>query len=219
MLVSYILSISYVIGGEDNMKIVIFLLCTLSILFGLLNGNMDKVNLAAINGCKDAVTLVLTLIGSISLWSGLMEIAEKSGLTNIIAKMLSPLICRIFKGVKKGSKALKLITMNITANMLGLGNAATPLGLSAMEELNKALPDKFKGVASDDMVNFVVINTCSVQLIPTTVAVLRAKYGANKPLDIILPVLIVSIVSLIIGLITSKFLSRFFKIKPLGERT
>ena len=193
------------------MRFVILVLCLLSVVFGVALSRMDSVNLAAINGCKDAVTLMLILIGTISFWSGIMEIAEQSGLTKTVSKLLYPMIKRIFKGVKKGSKAMQLITMNITANMLGLGNAATPLGLAAMKELQKDIPKNRQGIASDDMINFVVINTCSVQLIPTTVATLRAKHGAAAPLDIILPVIIVSLLSLTAGLLTAKLLSRLSK--------
>lgn len=190
------------------MKWIFTVLITLSILFGILNGRMNDVSNSAISECINAVDLSITLAGSICLWSGLMRVAQKSGLTKIIAKLLSPITNLVFKGLDKSSYALELICMNITANLLGLGNAATPLGIAAITELNKDIPPNKKGIASNHMIMLVVMNTASIQLIPTTVATLRIKYGSSTPLDILPAVWITSIISLCVGLIMAAFLNK-----------
>lgn len=190
------------------MKWIFTVLIALSILFGILNGRMNDVSNSAISECINAIDLSITLAGSICLWSGLMRVAQKSGLTKIIAKLLSPVTNLIFKGLDKSSYALELICMNITANLLGLGNAATPLGIAAITELNKDIPSNQKGIASNHMIMLVVMNTASIQLIPTTVATLRIKYGSSTPLDILPAVWITSIISLSVGLVMAAFLNK-----------
>jgi len=193
------------------MKWIFGILILLSLVFGGINGRMEEVSSAAISSCGGAVELVLTLAGSMALWSGLMRAAQGSGLTEKLAALLSPLTTRLFRGVKKGSKALQLITMNITANLLGLGNAATPLGLSAMEELRReaaSSPDESSDAPSDNMVLLVVLNTASIQLIPTTVAILRLKYGSASPMEIVPAVLLSSAVSVTVGICLCKICSR-----------
>jgi len=194
------------------MKWIFGILILLSLVFGGINGRIEQVSSAAISSCGGAVELVLTLAGSMALWSGLMRAAQGSGLTEKLAALLAPLTTRLFRGVKKGSRALQLITMNITANLLGLGNAATPLGLSAMEELRReSASDDPNGLAdapSDNMVLLVVLNTASIQLIPTTVALLRLKYGSAAPMEIVPAVLLSSAVSVTVGICLAKLCAR-----------
>lgn len=142
-------------------------------------GNMQALSNAVMAGASDAVTLCIKLLGALCLWGGLMEIAKASGLTATVSRMLSPLLRLLFPNFKKDDPAMNAVSMNITANLLGLGNAATPLGLEAMRGLqaNNPTPE----IASDEMVNFVVLNTAALHLIPTTVALLRQEYGAAVP--------------------------------------
>lgn len=200
------------------MKWVFAVLILLSIIFGAGTGQIGAVSTAALSECGHAVELCITLAGSICLWNGLMRVAQASGLTEIIAKFLFPLTGRLFKGLQKGSPAMQMITMNISANLLGLGNAATPLGIAAITELEKDIPLEQKGTASDNMLMLVVLNTASIQLIPTTVAVLRLKYGAANPLDILPAVLISSLASVAVGITLARLLNRFFPVRVLKEK-
>lgn len=199
------------------MKWILSLLGLLAIVFGIINGKIAEVNLAAIKECTKAVELAIALAGTVCLWSGFMRVAQKSGLTQIIARLLSPITGFLFKGVAKTSYAMQLITMNITANLLGLGNAATPLGIAAITELEKDTPPELKGVASNNMITLVVLNTASIQLIPTTVATLRLKYGSPDPLDIVFAVLASSLVSVTVALITATICNRIFPAKPISR--
>jgi len=141
------------------MKWVFTILILLSIVFGAMNGKIADVSNSALLECTKAVELAITLTGSICLWNGLMRVAQKSGLTKIVCRMLSPLTRFVFKGLDKSSTAMELISMNITANLLGLGNAATPLGIAAITELEKNTPTHQKGTATNNMVMLVVLNT------------------------------------------------------------
>lgn len=181
------------------MKWVFGILIIISVFFGISTGKITEVSNAALDSGKDTIDLFLVLIGSMAIWGGLMRIAEKSGLTNKIAKLFSPIAKLLFKGLNPQGKAFKAITMNITANLLGLGNAATPLGLEAMRQIEQE--DKTKDTASRNMIMFVVMNTASMQLIPSTIATLRLENGSKEPLDILPAVLISSALSLIIGII------------------
>lgn len=163
----------------------------LSLIGGALNGRMEEVNKALLNGGEEAITLSLTLGGAICLWSGMMRVAEKAGFTEIISRILSPVLRLLFPGLSPSCPAAKAILLNMSANFLGLGNAATPFGLKAMEELQKLNPEK--NTASKHMITFVVLNTASIQLLPTTVATLRLKYGSASPMQILPAVWITSI--------------------------
>jgi len=177
----------------------------IAILFGLLNGRISEVSSAVLSGGSEAVQLALVLLGAMAFWSGLMKIADQAGITKMLSRLFYPIVRLLFK-TGKDSPATKAITMNITANLLGLGNAATPFGLQAMKEMEKE--NKNKGTASNAMAMFVVLNTASVQLIPTTIAVLRAKHGAQNPMDIMPAVWLTSIAALIVGVMMAKVLER-----------
>lgn len=170
----------------------------ISIISGFFTGKTAQVSAAVFSGAQTAVTLCISLLGCICLFSGIMEIAQKSGLAKIIAAALKPIIRLIFPGIDTSGKAAQAISLNITANMLGLGNAATPFGLQAMAEL-----DKMNGhgkIASNYMVSFVVINTATVQIIPTTVAMLRQGAGSSAPLEIMPCVWCASVAALTAGI-------------------
>jgi spore maturation protein A len=160
---------------------------------------------------KIAVELAIGLVGIMALWLGLMKIAERSGLVSALARSLKPVMIRVFPDVPPEHPAMGAMIMNIAANMLGLGNAATPLGLKAMEELNRL--NKKTGTATDAMCTFLVINTSSVQLIPATVIAIRAASGSTNPTEIIGPVILATTINTVVGLVTVKLLSRwsFFK--------
>lgn len=177
-----------------------------SYIFSILTGRTTSVTEAALSGAADAVSLTISMLGITCFWSGIMEIAKKSNLTEKIAKIMSPLISRLFPDISKNSPAYSAIIMNIIANLLGLSNAATPLGLRAMAELKRE--NNNKPLASDAMCMFVLINTASVTLIPSTVIALRAASGSFYPFEIILPAWISSFCTLFAGIALYKFLTK-----------
>lgn len=156
-----------------------------------------------------AVDLCITLLGTFCLWNGLMNIAEKSSLTRIISKIMSPIICKLFKGMKKDDSALEPICLNITSNLLGLSNAATPIGIEAMKRL--AENNSGKTTPNNNMVLFVVMNSAALRLIPSTVAAIRAENMSENPLEIVLPSIATSFISLTVGITIAKITERFFK--------
>lgn len=177
-----------------------------SILFGLLNGRVPELTNAFFAGAADGVQLFLTLLGMIALWNGIMKVAEAAGVTKALCRLFAPVVRRLFPGNDPEGPAARAISMNIAANMLGLGNAALPMGLAAMREMQKHNRDKL--TATRDMVTFVVMNTASVQLIPATVAMLRAKYGSAAPMEILPAVWLVTACSMAAGLCAAKVLGR-----------
>jgi len=163
-------------------------------------------NEGVVKYAKIAVELAIGLIGIMSLWLGIMKIAEQAGLVAKLAGLLKPVTTRLFPDVPPDHPAMGAMIMNISANMLGLANAATPLGLKAMEELNKL--NKKLGTATDAMCTFLVINTSNVQLIPATVIALRAAAGSTNPTDILGPVIVATTVNTIVGVITVKLFAK-----------
>ena len=184
---------------------IISFIVAFSFVFALLFKNEKEVSLAATTACADAVMLLLKLSGGTLLWSGLMRIAQKSGIFKGVKKILSPVLKPLFPKMDKKSRAFELISMNVSANMLGVGNAATPLGLEAMGEMQKINPIKI--APTKEMITFVVINCSSVQILPTTLATLRAGYGSQNPMIILPCVLLTSLVSLIVGISLVKLFS------------
>lgn len=178
----------------------------LSVAFGGASGRIDAVSEAMFSGASQAVELCLTLLGMLCLWSGLMRVADGAGITTVLGKMLSPILRVIFPGLPSDSPAARAMSMNVAANVLGLGNAATPLGLKAMQELQKLNP--IKDTASDYMLTFVVLNSVSVQLIPTGTAVLRENFGSANPMEIMPAVWISSIASAAVGIALAMLLCR-----------
>lgn len=181
-----------------------------SVLIGLYNGRMKEVSAAVLDASSLAVTVSLGLIGVMALWLGMMKIAQKAGITDKLAVLISPVLKKLFPDIPKKHPALAHITMNISANMLGLGNAATPMGIRAMEELQKINPNP-KDTASDSMCLFLTINTAGVLLIPMSVIAILSTQGAENPSEIILPTFLVTVGSLILGVLFAKLLIR---VKP-----
>lgn len=182
----------------------------LSVVFAVVNGNAAEVSNAALSECQNAVSFLLVLFGSMCLWGGFMKIAERSGLTEVIAKLLSPITRLLFPGIPRNSKAMSAISMNITANMLGLGNAATPLGIAAMKALKEeAPPGAPPDTVTHPMVLFVLLNTASIQLLPTTIATLRLQNGAQNPLDVLPAILVTSLIAVIFALMLAQVCKQF----------
>jgi spore maturation protein A len=177
-------------------------LLIVGILVGAVTGNIDAVTNAAIDNAKTGVDLALGLIGVMTLWLGLMKIAEEAGLVQGLAKMLRPLMVKLFPDVPADHPAMGAIIMNMAANMLGLGNAATPLGLKAMKELQTLADDK--ETATDAMVTFLAINTSSVTLVPASTIAILAAAGATNPTEIIGPTLVATTVSTVVAVIAAK---------------
>ena len=180
----------------------------LGILVGLFTGNGDVISKSIINSADSTVSMVIGLVGLMCFWCGVMKVAEKSGFTNQLAKILRPILKLIFKEAAKDEKALGAIVMNITANMMGLGNAATPFGIKAMQEMDRL--NKDKGVASNDMSLFLVLNAACIQLVPSTVISIRSAVGSSNPGAIILPAVLASTISAITGVLICKLLQRYF---------
>jgi len=178
------------------------------IIFGILTGRGAEVSKSIIFSADSTVKLIISLGGILCLWCGIMKIAEKSGLINKLAKILRPFLRLIFKDAGKEDKVLGAIVMNLTANMMGLSNAATPFGIKAMDEMKKY--NKDEDSASDDMVLFLVLNACCIQLLPTTVLSIRAAVGSNNPAEIIIPSIIATSTATIFGIIFCKILQRYF---------
>ncbi|MDH4071127.1 MAG: nucleoside recognition protein [Ignavibacteria bacterium] len=163
-------------------------------------------NEGVVESAKVAVTLAIGLIGIMALWLGLMKIAEESGLVRVISGIVRPVMSRLFPDVPHDHPAMGAMVMSISANMLGLANAATPLGLKAMEELNKL--NKKVGTATDAMCTFLVINTSNVQIIPATVIAIRASAGSANPAEILGPAIVATSISTIVGITTVRLLSK-----------
>ena len=170
----------------------------IGIIYSLLSGNISVINNSILTNANEALDLILNLLPIIVLWTGILKIAEESGLLDKFAKFLNPILSKLFPDVPKNNKALGYISSNIAANMLGLGSAATPAGLKAMNELQNINPKK--DTASTPMITFLVLNTAGVTLIPTTILALRVAYNSTSPGEIILPAIIATFCSSVAGL-------------------
>lgn len=164
-----------------------------------------------------AVDLALGLIGVMTLWLGIMKIAEVAGIVTMLARAVKPIMVRLFPEVPAEHPAMGAMVMNMTANFLGLSNAATPMGLKAMEELNKLNPNA--GTATNAMCMFLTINTTAITLIPATVIAIRLTLGSSNPADIIVPTILATLVSLILGVIFTRFVERFYPIPKSESNT
>ena len=187
-----------------------------AVLLGGATGQLQEVTTAAFDSCKTAVmTIALPLAGVMALWLGIMRLAEKSGLMHALAKLLRPLMTRIFPDVPAGHPAMGSMIMNMAANMLGLANAATPLGLRAMQDLEKLNPRP--GTATNAMCTFLALNTSSVQLIPASAVAILAAAGSVQPTAIIGTALVATLCSTIAGLVSVKTLEKlsFYRLPPI----
>ena len=165
----------------------------------LCTGHMEQLSKAALDGADRAIQLLLSMAGVMCLWTGLMKIADKGGLTSSAAKLFSPVLAKLMPDYDKDSPAMRAVSANITANLLGLGNAATPFGLAAMREMQKT--NSLRTSPNNSMVMFVIINTASVQLIPTTIAALRQAAGSIQPYSILPHIWITSVLTLAAGIL------------------
>lgn len=184
-------------------------LIILSILFGAINGKIAEVGLAAIEYAKTGVDIALGLVGVMALWLGILRIGEKAGLIQTISKIFFPILKRLFPSIPKDDPALGAMVMNLSANMLGLNNAATPLGLKAMEELQKL--NNVKDRATNAMCTFLALNTSSVQLVPAYAIAILVAAGSTSPTDIVITTLIATTFSTIIAILAVKLFEWFGK--------
>lgn len=181
---------------------VLSILVIIGVTTAAIQGNMENISEAILLSGEKAVGLCLTLAGSLCLWSGIMKIAVKSGLTEKISNLMYPIINKIFRGLKRNSAECQAISMNLAANFMGLGNAATPAGIIAIQEMQKTSAKK--DTATDNMILFVVLNTASIQIIPTTIAMLRLQAGSNNPMEVLPAIWISSLLSVTAGIIAAK---------------
>lgn len=189
----------------------------ISIIYAIMNGNTDKINASIFSSTQETVTLSITLLGTICLWNGIMKIAEKTKIIKKLTRILNPLINFLFPELKTQEKIRNEIAMNMVANILGLGNAATPLGIKAMKSMQEINPDK--KVLSNSMVTLIVLNTASIQLIPTTVIAIRMSLGSENPTNIIFPVWIATLCAAVAGITATKILiAKSEKIKKTNKK-
>ena len=183
------------------------ILLIFSFISAIATDRMGELSSAVIDGAESAVQLILRLVSMLCLWGGIMEIGDKAGLTAVFSKLMYPVVSLIFPRLRKEKYVLEAISMNITANVLGLGNAATPLGLEAMRRLQSV--NSNTSYASDEMVVFVVMNTAAMHIIPTTVATMRSQYGSSDPMEIMPAAFLTSFCALAIAIAVAKIGNRF----------
>lgn len=188
------------------MQAILVLIPAVSLIFAAFGGRMGEMSSAILDKSGEAVGLVISLCGVICFWSGMMRVAERAGLVGKLARLLSPIVSFLFRGIRRGGKAAGLITMNLAANILGLGNASTPLGIAAMKAIAEEDGNFNGSTATDSMIMLAVLNTASLQIIPTTAAALRAANGAAKPFEILPCVWIVSVYSVVIVVTAAKLM-------------
>ena len=189
-----------------TMAIVWTLFVTASLVCGAVYGTLADVTAAAMEGASAAVELTLSMAGALCLWSGVMTVLERGGLTAGLARLFRPLLRRILPCASRDADTLA-VSANVSANLLGLGNAATPLGIRAAQRMAVGCG----GTASDELCRLVVLNTASIQLLPTTVAAVRSAQGCTAPLDILPAVWLSSVLSVAAGLLTARLLQRVWR--------
>ena len=185
----------------------IFIIISFS--YAIFFGNLNSLNAEIFSSLENAIKLSINLLGTICLWNGIMQIASKTSVIDKLTSFLKPIIRYLFPDLKKRPKIQKEISMNMIANILGLGNAATPLGLKAMKSMQEENEDK--DVLSDSMAMFIVINTASIQIIPTTVIAIRNSLGSENPTSIVFPDWIATICAAISGIVAVKILIKVTK--------
>lgn len=176
----------------------------ISYVFAIINGKIENINNSIFSSISDVVTLVLTLVGNMCLWCGIIKIIQETSIMKFIEKIIRPLLNWLYKDTKNNQKAMEAISINTVANIIGIGNAATSSGLQAMEEMQKENRDKTK--LTDSMVMLIVLNTASVQILPTSIMSIRASLGAQNPTDIIIPIWISTITGTLVGIIVTKIM-------------
>ncbi|KON87181.1 spore maturation protein [Sporosarcina globispora] len=184
-------------------NIIWVILTVIGVVFAMINGTMNEVNEAIFNGAKEAVTLCIGLISILVFWLGMMRIAEDAGLLKKLASLFRPIVKKLFPEVPSDHPAMGYMLSNMMANMFGLGNAATPLGIKAMEELKRL--NGGKNEASRSMITFLAINTSSLTLIPTTVIAIRMNYNSASPTDIVGPTLVATFCSTLAAIMIDRY--------------
>ncbi len=190
------------------MNYIWYFLIVISIIYGAINGTLNEVANAIFSGTELAVKIILTLLGIMTFWLGIMKIAEKSGIVEFISKLLTPIAKFIFPEIPKNSPIIGDVAMNFTANALGLANAATPIGIKAIEGMQEL--NNNKESASDSMCTLLAMNTAGFQLIPATVIAILAANGCNNPTEIIIPTFIVTSFAFVSAIIIAKIFKRIF---------
>jgi len=188
-----------------------FGLMAIALIVAIFTGNAAAVTKASVESAKTAVEISIGLVGIMTLWLGIMRVAEQAGLVSMLSRVLRPISRLLFPEVPPDHPAIGAMVMSVSANMLGLSNAATPLGIKAMEELQELNPDK--ETASNPMVTFMVLNTSGVQFIPTTIIAVLAASGSQAPTAIIPTTLIATLSGAVAAVTTAKLLQRFFPTK------
>ena len=181
----------------------------ISFIYSIFSGNIEVLNKSIFSSVEDAVNLSISLLGTMCLWSGIMQIASETTFVNKLSNLLTPVMKFLFPDIKKGSNIYQEISMNIIANLLGLGNAATPLGLKAMKSMQEENLDK--EVLTNSMATLIVLNTASIQIIPSTVIAIRSSLGSTNPSIIIVPVWIATICAAVVGILAVKFFIKIGK--------
>jgi spore maturation protein A len=191
-------------------------LIIVAVVLGGINGKIENVTKAAIDSAGNAVTIAIGLVGVMALWLGIMKIAENAGLMTLLSRAISPVMRRIFSGVPHDHPAMGSMAMNIAANMLGLSNAATPLGLKAMEDLEKL--NRHPGIATNAMCLFLTINTAGLQIIPASMISVMASAGSKDPTAIIGTAFASTMCALIAGVTAAKLMEklRIFAVERLA---
>ena len=185
----------------------IFIIISFS--FAIFSGNLENLNASIFQSTTDAINLSINLLGTMCLWSGIMKIAENSSVIEKLTKILKPIINFLFPEMKNNKKVQKEISMNMIANIMGLGNAATPLGLKAMKTMQEE--NTKKDTLTNSMAMFIVLNTASIQIIPTTVIAIRNSLGSTNPTSIVFPVWIATICAAIAGITATKIFIKLGK--------
>lgn len=179
----------------------------LSLVCALILGNQSQLAPAAMEGAAQAIQLGISMVGALCLWMGVMEVMDRAGLAGKLAKLFQPLLGRLYPDFAGDKGIMDTIAANVSANLLGLGNAATPLGLEAARRMSRRSP----GIASDSLCMLVVCNTASIQLIPTTVAAVRMAAGCETPFDILPAVWVTSLLSVTVGITAAKIFSKIWR--------
>ena len=193
-------------GNMLNILWPIFLI--FSFIYAFFVGRISEVNNSIFESTKSAVELSISMLGTMCLWNGIMEVASKTRIVKHLTQILNPIMKILFPDINKGDKVYDEITMNIIANIMGLGNAATPLGLKAMKSMQKNNKEKDK--LTNSMAVFIVLNTASIQIIPTTVIAIRNSLGSKNPSIMIIPIWIATICAAIVAILTAKILMKKF---------
>ena len=184
-------------------------ICVLSFIFGCISGNVSELGNAVYDGASSAVTLTISLIGMMCLWNGIMRVAVASGVVDRLSKVMSPLLKFLFPDAYKKNNGMGEIAASFSANIFGIGNAATPLAIKAMEKLEEN--NDTKGVATNDMIMFTVLGTASFDIFPTTLIALRKAAGSEAPFEIIVPVWICSFITAVVAVLLVKGFCRIQK--------